>query len=41
MEPKGSLLYSQQPTTGSYPEPAESITHPSTEVHSNIILSSA
>jgi len=28
MEPEGSLLCSQQPTTGSFPEPEESTIHP-------------
>jgi hypothetical protein len=28
MEPKGSLLCSQQPTTGLYPKPDESSPHP-------------
>jgi hypothetical protein len=28
MEPEGSLLCSQKPTTGPYPEPAESISSP-------------
>jgi hypothetical protein len=27
MEPEGSLPYSQQPATGSYPEPDESSPH--------------
>jgi len=27
MESEGTLPYSQQPTTGPYPEPDESITH--------------
>jgi len=41
METKYSLTYSEQPTTGSYPEPAGSITHFCIDVHFNIILSSA
>jgi len=28
MEPKGSLLYSQEPATGLYPEPDEFSSHP-------------
>jgi hypothetical protein len=30
MEPEGSLPYSQEPTTGSYPEPDVSVPHHNT-----------
>jgi hypothetical protein len=42
MELKGSLLCSQQPATGPYPEPDESNKHPTyfPEIHFNIIIPS-
>jgi hypothetical protein len=42
MEPEGSILFSQQPAPGPYPEPDESSPHPQTllfKIHMNIILS--
>jgi len=41
MEPEGSLPCSQDPATGSYPEPYASSSHPPTlipKIHSNVIL---
>jgi hypothetical protein len=42
MEPEGSLLCSQEPTTSTYPKSHESSPHPPSpfKMHSNVILPS-